>query len=79
LIKKETENILTYKDLKSRNGARVECKIERHNCSNRVTGTISKYFRKYLNNIPGKHDIKEVQKITMFGTALILRKVLMCK
>jgi hypothetical protein len=24
-----------------------------------ATGTVSKSFRKYLNNIPGKHDIKE--------------------
>ena len=27
-----------------------------------ATGTISKSFRKYLSNISGKHDIKEVQK-----------------
>jgi hypothetical protein len=28
-----------------------------------VTGTISKSLRQYLNNIPGKHEIKELQKI----------------
>jgi len=27
-----------------------------------ATGTISISFRKYLRNIPGKHEIKEVQK-----------------
>jgi hypothetical protein len=27
-----------------------------------ATGTISKSFRKYLSNIPGKHKIKELQK-----------------
>jgi RNase P/RNase MRP subunit POP5 len=27
-----------------------------------VTGTISRSFRKYLRNIPGKHESKEVQK-----------------
>jgi hypothetical protein len=27
-----------------------------------ATGTISKSFRKYLSNIPGKHEMKEVQK-----------------
>jgi len=32
-----------------------------------ATGTISKSFRKYLNNIPQKHKIKELQKTAMFG------------
>jgi len=27
-----------------------------------ATGTISKSFRQYLNNIPSKHKIKELQK-----------------
>jgi len=27
-----------------------------------TTGTISRSFRKFLSNIPGKHEIKEVQK-----------------
>ena len=26
-----------------------------------ATGTISKSLRQYLNNIPGKHEIKELQ------------------
>jgi hypothetical protein len=30
-----------------------------------TTGTISKSFRKYLSNRPGKHDIKELQKTAM--------------
>jgi hypothetical protein len=44
----------------------------------RVTGTISKS----LSNIPGKHEIKELQKkkkTAILGTARILRKVLLCK
>jgi hypothetical protein len=41
-----------------------------------ATGTISKTFRKYLSNIPGKHDIKELQKTAMLGAAHRLRKVL---
>jgi hypothetical protein len=28
-------------------------------------GAISKSFRKYLSNIPGKHEIKELQKTAM--------------
>jgi len=42
-----------------------------------ATGTISKSFRKYMSNIKGKHEIKELQKRAILGTAHILRKVLM--
>jgi hypothetical protein len=41
-----------------------------------TTGTISKSFRKYVNNIPGNHEVKELQKTAILGTAHILRKVL---
>jgi len=41
------------------------------------TGTISKTFRKYVSNITGKHEVKELQKTAILGTAHILRKVLM--
>jgi len=44
-----------------------------------ATGTISKSFRKYVSNIPGKHEVKELQKTATLGTAHILRKVLMYK
>ena len=42
-----------------------------------TTGSISKPFRKYMNNIPGKHEVKELKKTAILGTAHILRKVLM--
>jgi hypothetical protein len=42
-----------------------------------ATGTISKSFRKYLNNVPGKHEMKELQNTAILGTAHTLRKVLM--
>jgi hypothetical protein len=32
-------------------------------------GTISKLFRKYLNNVPGKQEMKELQKTAILGTA----------
>jgi len=35
----------------------------------RATGTISKSFRKYVSNIPGKHEVKELQKTAILGTA----------
>ena len=36
-----------------------------------ATGTISKSFRKYVSNMPGKHEVKELQKIAILGTAHI--------
>jgi hypothetical protein len=42
-----------------------------------ATGTISKSFRKYVSYIPGKHEVKELQKTAILGTAHILREVLM--
>ena len=41
-----------------------------------ANGTISKSFRKYVSNIPRNHDVKELQKTAILGTAHILRKVL---
>jgi len=41
-----------------------------------ATGTITKSFRKYLSNIPGRYEIKEPYKIAILCTAHILRKVL---
>ena len=38
--------------------------------------SISKSFRKYASDIPGNHDVKELQKTAILGTAHILRKVL---
>jgi hypothetical protein len=44
-----------------------------------ATGTNSKSFREYLSSIPGKHEVKEVQKAAILGAAhiLVFRKVLM--
>ena len=45
----------------------------------RATGNILKSLRQYLRNIPGKHEIKELQKKALLDTARMLRKVLMLK
>ena len=76
MIKKEAEKITKYKDIT----------IEIHHMWNVktnvvpviiwATGTVSKSFRKYLSNVPGKHEIKELQKTAILGTAHILWKVL---
>jgi len=42
-----------------------------------ATGTISKSFRKYVSNILGKYEVKELQKTAILGTAHILLKVVM--
>jgi hypothetical protein len=41
-----------------------------------TTETISKSFRKYVSNIPGNHEVKELKKTAILGTAHILPKVL---
>ena len=41
-----------------------------------ATGTISISFRKYVSDIPGNHDVKELQKTAILDTTHILRKVL---
>ena len=76
-FKKEAEKILKYKD--------PTIEIQRMwNVKTKVipviigaTGTISKLLRKYVSNIPGNHEVKELQKTAILGTAHILRKVLM--
>ena len=76
MIKKEAEKILKYKDL--------TIEIQRMwNVKTKVipgiigaTGTISKSVTKYVSNIPGNHEVKELQKTAILGTAYILRKVL---
>ena len=77
-IKKEAEKILKYKDLIIEIQCRRNVKAKVIPVTIGVTGTISKSLRQYLSNIPGKHEIKELQKKTaILGTAHILRKVLM--
>jgi hypothetical protein len=42
-----------------------------------ATVTNTKSLRKYLNNVGGKQDIKELEKTATMGTAHTMRKVLM--
>jgi hypothetical protein len=57
----------------------VECKNKGDTSNNRGDWDCSfiHSFRKYVNNIPGKHEVKELQKTAILDTAHILRKVLM--
>ena len=76
VIKKQAEYIVKYKDLiiEIQRMWKVKAKVTPVIIG--VTGTITKSLRQYLSNIPGKHEIKELQKTAILGTAHILRKVL---
>ena len=76
VIKKEAEKILIYKDPPIEIQRKWNVKAKVIPAITGATGTISEAFRQYLNNIPGKHEIEELQQTTILGTALILRKVL---
>ena len=51
------------------NTTHVECKTKVIPVTIEVTGIISKPFRKYVSNIPGKYEVKELQKTVILGTA----------
>ena len=76
-IKKEAEKILQYKDLTIEIQLMWNVKTKVIPVIRGATGTISESFTKYVSNIPGKHEVKELQKTAILGTAHILRKVLM--
>jgi hypothetical protein len=76
VFEKEDEKILKYKYLI------IEIQRMWNMKSNVIpviigeTGTISKSLRQYLSNVPGKHEIKELQTTAILVTAHMLRKVL---
>ena len=77
MIRREAEKILKYKDLTTEIQHMWNVKTKVIPVMTGATGTISKSFRKYVSNIPRKHEVKELQKTAILGTAQILRKVLM--
>jgi len=62
VIKKEAENILKYKDLTTEIQRMWNVKTKVMPVIIGATGTISKSFRKYMSNIPGKHEVKNSRK-----------------
>ena len=74
-LKKEDENILKYKDLTIEIRSMWNVKTKVIPVIIGATGTISKSFRKYVSNVPGNHEVKELQKTAILGTAHILRKM----
>jgi hypothetical protein len=75
-IKKEAEKILKYKDLTIEIQSMWNVKPKVIPVIIGATGTISKSFRKYMSNIPGNDEVKELQTTAILGTAHIFRKVL---
>ena len=76
-IKKEAEKILNYKDLTIEIQRMWNVKTKVIPVIIGATGTISNSLKKCVSNIPGNHEVKELHKTAILGTAHILRKVLM--
>jgi hypothetical protein len=77
VIQKEAEKILKYKDLTIEIQGMWNVKTGVISVIIGATGTISKSFRKYVSTIQGNHDVRELQKTAILGTAHVLRKVVM--
>ena len=77
VFKKEAEKILKYKDLTVEIQRMWNVKTKVLPVITGATGTISKSFRKYTRNIPGKHEVKKLQKTAILGTTHKLRRVLL--
>ena len=67
VIKKEAKKILKYKDLTIEIQRMWNVKTKVIPVIIAATGTISKSFRKYVSNIPGNQEVKELQKTTILG------------
>jgi hypothetical protein len=76
VVKKEAEKILKYKELTIEIQRMWNVKTTVIPVIIGATGTISKSLRKYAGNIPGNHEVKELQKTAVMGTAHMLRQVL---
>jgi len=76
VIETEAEKILKYKDLTTEIQCMWNVKTKVIAVIIGATGPISKSFRRYVSNIPGKHEVKELHKTAILGTAHILPKVL---
>jgi hypothetical protein len=69
VIEKEAEKTLKYKGLTIEIERMWNVKTKVTPVITGATGTVSRSFRKYLSNVPGKHEIKELQKTALLGTA----------
>ena len=79
VLKKEAGKFLNYKELTIEIQSMCTVKTKVIPVILAETEAIPKAFRKYLNNLhlPGRHDIKELQKRSMLSYARVLWAVLM--
>ena len=77
VIKKVGEKILKYKDLTVEIQCMWNIKAKMIVVIIGATGTIPESPRQYLSNISRKHEIKELQRTAILGTAHILQEELM--
>jgi len=77
VIKKQAEKILKYKNLTIQINRLWNVRNNSDTGNNRGNWNRLISFIQYLSNIPGKHDIKVLQKTATLGIAHILRRVLM--
>jgi hypothetical protein len=78
VIKKEAGKILKYEDLiiEIQHMWNVKAKVISVILT-KTTATISESLRQHLSNIPGKHEVKELQKTAIPCTAHVLLSELM--
>ena len=67
MIKKEAEKILKYKDLTIEIQLMWNVKTKVMPVIIVATETILQSFRKYVSNIPGKHEVKELTENSHIG------------
>ena len=73
---KVTEKLSKYKDLEIETNRMWGMRTETIPVITGALGAIKKGLETYLGRIPGQLSISELQKITLLGTAHILRRVL---
>ena len=73
---KVTEKLSKYKDLEIETSRTWGMRTETIPVIIKALGSIKKGLETYLGRIPGQISISELQKITLLGTASILRRVL---
>ena len=73
---KEVEKFSKYKDLEIEIGKMWKMKVTTIPVVIGALGAIKKGMKSNIDKIPGKIYLEELQKITLLGTAHILRKVL---
>jgi len=75
VVKKEAEKSSKYANLTTEVQHMSNIRIKVIPELTGASGTVSESLRQYLRNIPGKHEIKKLQKTVILGTAYILREV----